>query len=209
MQIIRKAFKQLSKAKSIADVNNILTKLNVEEKYQMDDAKYPQIEFKITKDEIRELRNQGLLNESNLISNVSNQNTLTRLLYAIAWKNGDLKKIHHIVDGIESKEDDEKKNAFVFYQFGKYLTKQPGEPIIDQHVLRAYGIFKALKKDDKREIERLTTLSEVTKKEKNLIEDYKNWLKEGLSDELRKYEDYTYHVDKVLFALGKKVKVKK
>lgn len=205
MQIIHNAFKKLSEAKTINDVNNILTELQVDKKYQMDDKTYPQLEFKITENEIKELRNKKLLNEENLVTNVSNQNALTKLLYALAWKNGDLKKICHIVEGIKSKNDDDKENALVFYQFGKYLTKQPGEPIIDQHVLRAYGIYKSLK-NNQQEIERLTNLSVVTKKEKELIEDYKSWLKKDLPDELRKCDNYVYHVDKVLFALGKMVK---
>jgi len=46
----------------------------------------------------------------------------------------------------------------------------------------------------------------VTKKEKKLISDYKDWLKNDLRDELRKHDDYAYYVDKVLFAVGKKVK---
>ena len=206
MEIIQSVFKKLSEAKTIDDVNNILDSLQVEDKYQMDDKTYPQLEFKITKDEIQELKNEGLLDEENLITDVSNQDTLTKLLYAVAWKNGDLKKIRHIVEGIEYEHDDDKESALVFYQFGKYLTKRPGEPIIDQHVLRAYGLFEALANDDKKEMERLKTLSVVTKKEKNLINSYKLWLKQSLSKELRECENYAYYVDKVLFAVGKKVK---
>ena len=55
----------------------------------------------------------------------------------------------------------------MFYQFGKYLTKKPGEPIIDQHVLRAFGIFKA--DGDKDRIKKLKRLSLITKKEKRLM----------------------------------------
>lgn len=206
MKIIQNAFDELLKAKSISHVNGILTKLQVDKKYQMDDQTYPHIEFSITGKEIDDLRNKKFLNDVNLITDVSDQSTLTKLLYALAWKNGDLKKIRHIVEGIESKNDDSKENALVFYQFGKYLTKQPGEPIIDQHVLRAYGIFKALKNNDKQEVERLKILSQVTKKEKRLIKEYKNWLTQDLPKELRECENYAYHVDKVLFALGKKAK---
>lgn len=206
MEIIKSAFEKLLVSENIDNVNSILTDLQVDQKYQMDDQTYPHLEFKITEKEINELRREKILNDENLITDVSNQNTLTKLLYAVAWKNGDLKKIRHIVEGIESTNDDDKENALVFYQFGKYLTKKPGEPIIDQHVLRAYGIFKALEEKNELEVERLTKLSVVTKKEKGLIEGYKNWLKKDLHEGLRNCENYAYHVDKVLFAVGKKVK---
>lgn len=206
METIRKAFEILSEAHTIEDVNNILNTLNVGNKYRMDDKSYPQITFKITSEEIQKLRNKKLLNSDNLLTDVSNESSLTKLLYAVAWKNGDLKKIRHIIEGIESNNDDEKDSALVFYQFGKYLTQKAGEPIIDQHVLRAFGIFKASKNDEVSEIKRLTNLSLVTKREKSLIEEYKKWLNNDLTDELRQCENYAYHVDKVLFAIGKQFK---
>ena len=92
----------------------------------------------------------------------------------------------------------------VFYQFGRYLTKEDGEPIVDQHVLRAFGIFKA--KGNRKEVDRLRKLSIVTKKDHKLIEDYRHWLRTALTPELRRVDNYAYHVDKVLFALGKAVK---
>jgi len=206
MEIIQYTFEKLSRARSINDVNNILTDLQVEKKFQMDDKMYPPINFRITKNEIEELLKEESLTEEYFVKDVSNQNALTKLLYSMAWKNGDLKKIRHIIEGIVSENNYEKESALVFYQFGKYLTKESGEPIIDQHVLRAFGIYKALNNQDEQEIKRLTVLSMVTKKEKKLISDYKDWLKNDLRDELRKHDDYAYYVDKVLFAVGKKVK---
>lgn len=57
MEIIQSVFKKLSEAKTIDDVNNILDSLQVEDKYQMDDMTYPQLEFKITKNKIQKLKN--------------------------------------------------------------------------------------------------------------------------------------------------------
>ena len=206
MEIIRYTFDKLSKATSINDVTSILTDLQVDKKFQMDDKMYPPINFRITKNEIEGLLKEELLTEEYFVKDVSNQNALTKLLYSMAWKNGDLKKIRHIIEGIISENNYEKESALVFYQFGKYLTKEPGEPIIDQHVLRAFGIYKALNNQNEQEIKRLTVLSVVTKKEKQLINDYKDWLKNDLREELREHDDYAYYVDKVLFAVGKKVK---
>ena len=75
-----------------------------------------------------------------------------KLLYSIIWKNGDLLKVKHIIQGIleseienvdnNDKEFVEKQDSLVFYQFGKYLTKKNNEPIIDQHVVRAFAVSR-------------------------------------------------------------------
>lgn len=205
MEIIERTFDKLHASRTIAQVEKIISDLGVE-KYQMDDENYPKIDFKISKEEIEELKDKGIIKRDNTLSNISYSDPLTNLLYSVLWKNGDLKKVKHIIEGIISGQQDEKENGLVFYQFGKYLTKKPGEPIIDQHVLRAFGIFKA--KGDKDKIERLRRLSLITKKEKELIEQYKFWLRTDLTTELRDIDQYSYHVDKVLFAVGKSVKTK-
>lgn len=203
MEIVKQTFEKLHTSKSIEEVNKILDDLNIENKYRMKDEFYPQLKFKITKQEIEELKDKGVISVDNLLSDISNTDTLTKLLYSISWKNGDLKKVSHIIEGIIS-ERDEKDNGIVFHQFGKYLTKEPGEPIIDQHVLRAFGIFIA--NGDKDKIEKLKRFSVITKKEKDLIGIYKSWLTTDLTKELRENDDYSYHVDKVLFAIGKTIK---
>jgi hypothetical protein len=206
MEIVKLAFDKLMNSKNIDEVENILDDLKIEKKYRMDIDTYPQIKFKITKKEIQELKRDGTLTTENLFTNISNADTLTKLLYAISWKNGDLKKVKHIIEGIISEPNDEKDRGLVFYQFGKYLTKKEGEPIIDQHVLRSFGIYLANR--DQNKIEKLKQLSVITKDEKCLINQYKLWLKTGLNKELRENENYSYYVDKVLFAIGKSVKSK-
>ena len=206
MEIVTRTFEKLLTSKTIEEVERILDDLKIDNKNRMDDQVYPRLKFKITKDEIEELKIKGLITVDNLLTDISDADTLTKLLYSISWKNGDLKKVKHIIEGIISGQQDEKENGLVFYQFGKYLTKKPGEPIIDQHVLRAFGIFKA--NGDKDKVERLKRLSLITKKEKVLIDQYKLWLKTDLTKELRDNDNYSYHVDKVLFAVGKSVKEK-
>jgi hypothetical protein len=61
------------------------------------------------------------------VKNISSRlnDPLTKLLYATLWKNGDLKKIKHIIKGIRDgdTENDQQEDALFFYHFGKYLTK--------------------------------------------------------------------------------------
>jgi len=206
MEIITRTFEKLLASKTIEEVEKILDDLKIDKRNRMDDQVYPRLKFKITKEEIEELKKKEVITADNLLADISNADTLTKLLYSVSWKNGDLKKVKHIIDGIISGQEDEKENGLVFYQFGKYLTKKPGEPIIDQHVLRAFGIFKA--DGDKGRHEKLKRLSLITKKEKGLIDQYKLWLRNDLTKELRDIENYSYHVDKVLFAVGKSVKEK-
>jgi len=206
MDIIKRTFDKLMKSKTTDEVDRILDDLKIEKKYRIDDKIYPRIKFKITLEEIEKLKEERIITQDNLLSDISGGDTLTKLLYSVSWKNGDLKKVRHIIEGIISGQRDEKENGLVFYQFGKYLTKEPGEPIIDQHVLRAFGIFKA--NGDKKKIKMLKRLSNISNKEKKLIEQYKTWLRNDLTKELRCKDNYSYHVDKVLFAVGKSVKEK-
>lgn len=131
-------FQQIENANTIEVLTGILNnkefgknKLNIE--------KYPRIEFNIQPDEVRMLLTNGKIDQKKI------SDPLTKLLYAMAWKQGDLNKIKHIINGILHTEDNTKsqENALVFYQFGKHLTKSNGEPIIDQHVLRAFSVYKS------------------------------------------------------------------
>ena len=206
MEIVTQTFEKLLTSKTIDEVERILDDLKIDMKYRMDDKVYPRLKFKITKEEIEELKERGVITTDNLLADLSNADPLTKLLYSVSWKNGDLKKVKHIIEGIVSGQQDEKENGLVFYQFGKYLTKKPGEPIIDQHVLRAFGVYKA--NGDKEKIDRFKRLSLITKKEKELIDQYKLWLRTNLTKELRDNDNYSYHVDKVLFAVGKSINEK-
>ncbi len=204
MEKVNQVFKKIEEANNVEDVRSILLDF---EKYKMSDVAYPQIEFKIEKEEIDALKKNGIITDENQLAPNFEGDALSKLLYAVLWKNGDLIKIKHIINGIVSEEnEDYKESGIVFYQFGKYLTKK-GNPIIDQHTLRAFGIYKA--DGNPVEIERLRKLSIITKKENSIIEGYKRWLKTDLKETLRIDKDYSYYVDKVLFAVGKSLKIQK
>ena len=208
-ELVRKTFKRIKNSKSISEIDEILTWASIS-KNLMSDKSYPKIEFKIEKWEIEELKSKSILKKDNSISPDvwrMPMDALTKLLYALSWKNGDLTKISHIVEGIISGESRERKTGLVFYQFGKYLTKKPGEPIVDQHVLRAFGIYRLR---DLEQVESIRKMAVITKKEEKLIECYKSWKKSSeLKDELKKEIDYSHHIDKVLFAVGKTIKLNK
>ena len=50
----------------------------------------------------------------------------------------------------------------------------------------------------------------ITKKEKKLIKNYINWLKsDSLNEQLKKEKEYSYYIDKILFATGRLTKKSK
>lgn len=200
---VKNVFEKLEKITSIEEIELLFLGF---EKFRMNDDVYPQIQFKIEKNDIENLISKGIITEDKALSKGFDGDALSKLLYAVLWKNGDLSKIKHIIEGILGENEEDKDNGLVFHQFGKYLTKKEGEPIIDQHVLRAFGIYKA--NGNEEEIKQLKKLSLITKKQKDLIKDYKNWLKTGLQPTLIAEDNYSYEVDKLLFALGKSLKTK-
>ena len=210
LDLVEYVFQTIKEAETIAQVENIFDHhiaVKMKEN-RMDEETYPQLHFKITAEEL--IETNFLTDENTFTKEISSLELppLTKLLYAICWKNGDLKKVKHIIQGITANHTDidDKNDGLVFYQFGKYLTKKDGEPIIDQHVLRAYAIFESDKSDYN--IDRIRKKSIINKNDKTLIDSYKNWLATGLKTELRNNKDYCYYIDKLLFALGKTIKAK-
>ncbi len=204
-------FSLIEESTTISELESIIEKNKELKKNILNAESYPKIEFKITVEEIEGLKKSKLLdNDFNLTKNIfKTTDPLTKLLYSVIWKNGDLKKIKHIIKGIVTAVDDEnnQEEALVFYQFGRYLTKTPGQPIIDQHVIRAYGIFQL---NDIKKVGEYRKLQTLNKAHKNLINEYKKWhTSDKLTKELKAQPDYTYHIDKILFALGKTIKSKK
>jgi hypothetical protein len=199
-------FEKLESAKTTAEVDSLLKLFD--RKFKLNDEDYPPIKFKISSAEILHLESVEKLIEKDLITGnneLLDKNPLAKILYAVLWKRNDLKKIKHVIKGIKSGEnagdDDE---ALTFTQFGRFLADNK-EPIIDQHVMRAFSCYQ--KPAEK--IGSLRTLSLLKGKDHvKLINKYKTWLTE-LKPQLVKKPDYIYHIDKVLFALGKSIKTGK
>lgn len=208
-----KVFDLIKKSKTTESIDNILDTLRIPIKNRMKSDTYPQIKFKLDKSDIDSLIANDLIDKATLTfkKDLTEKLTdpLTKLLYSTVWKNGDLKKIKHIIKGVIEVNDssNEQDDALVFYQFGKYLTKKPGQPIIDQHVIRAFAVYKST---DDISLEKLQKLETLKKIHKPLINDYINWLQgDELTNEIKAISDYTYYIDKLLFATGKTIKFEK
>jgi hypothetical protein len=202
-------FKLIKTSKTITDLETIPDKLQILHKNRIDTKSYPEIKYSISHDEIQSLLNDKILDEDlNFSVNISDKLTdpLTKILYATAWKNGDLSKIKHIIKGIKEAKNEsyDQNDALVFFQFGKYLTKMEGQPIIDQHVIRAFAVYKCTENNS---IEKLRKISTLDKKHKTQINEYIKWLRsDELTEEVKLEKNYSYHIDKILFAIGKTIK---
>lgn len=183
-----KAFELIQNSETTKDIQNILDILNIPNKNRMDISSYPKINFSITADEIQSLIASNALGENlNITDNFSNRlNTpLEKLMYAVLWKNGDLKKIKHIVKGIKNTTKSEVEEGIVFHQFGRFLTGQTGEPIIDQHVIRAFAVYQH---HNDGEITKYRKLELLNKKHLPVIKLYREWLNgTNISAKLKSY----------------------
>lgn len=167
---------------------------------------FPQITFDLSRADVQGMQNGGILTDEGVfapdwLDHV--HDPVARLLYAMAWKNGDLPKIKHIVQGVLADDGEVPSQAFVFHQFGRHLADK-AQPIVDQHVLRAFGIHQS---SDEETWKALRKMDFITKGTAGLINDYRQWLQsDALQASLRAAPGYAWHVDQVLFALGKTVK---
>jgi hypothetical protein len=211
---VAKLFKSIENAKSfnvLIDIENSDQFTDKERKSNFPDKRYPHLKFSITPDDIDNLKSAKFLEEDGSLSlNCANdkilKTPLEKLLFSVLWKNGDLGKEKHITDGIISNRDNGKvksEEGLVFYYFGKYL-KQKTNPIIDQHVIRAFMLYEI---GNERNCEEILRKKTVSAKDKPICLKYINWQNQLL---LKKDdpEMFSYHLDRLLFGLGKSIKIK-
>src|SRR5690606_17466080 len=123
--------------------------------------------------------------------------------YSVLWKNGDLRKLNHIIQGIsEGDEETEKVDGPVFYQFGKFLANK-SEPVIDQHVIRAFAVYRPIYNES---VDELRKIDVINKKHLNYTINYKDWFSK-LPNQVKQIPEASYYIDKLLFAAGKSIKL--
>lgn len=196
--MVEKIFRAIENAKSISDLKEICEYPEISDSL-IDQAKYPRINFTISAEDINFLIASGKVNQDyfTLSDNFMPETLMEKLLYSLIWKQGDVEKISKIIQGINNAPND--SDSIVFYYFGKHLANKRN-PIIDQHVIRAFkchekGISYA----------NLKALSQ--KHNKDDVYRYLSWIKE-VALKFTDIEDCIYEIDRILFALGKTIKVK-
>jgi hypothetical protein len=174
-------------------------------------TKFPRLKFNLELNDIDNLIENKLIDKNNKINleffKIENLTPLEKILYSVLWKQGDLGKEKHIISGVlnSSQVDD----GLVFYYFGQHLQNKIENPIVDQHVIRAFRIKECHEFENIKNIR--TKDFNIRKKglidKKIIIQNYLNWHKKiRIKREKNQQEDLTYNLDLLFFALGKFIK---
>lgn len=212
---VNKIFEKLCSATTTDEVRHVVENDPVLKRFEMQESMYPEIKFDLKAEDLAALRDDGILDSEGRIRPPARErrmSALEKLLYAMAWKNGDLGKERHIVAGIEAGGSHANATGtdtgLVFFQFGRYLANR-STPIIDQHVIRSFALYEVSETDEE-SISKLRKKSILRASDRGIIDRYERWLSSSdLHDSLRNQNGYRFHVDKVLFALGRAVKMSK
>lgn len=173
----------------------------VPSQFHKDPVKYKSISGLFTPEDIAQL--PSTIEQKDLTRPIE------KLLYAALWKNGDLLKITHIINGIKGVETAE-SSAMTFYYFGKFLANPAKSPIIDQHVIRAYKAIISKRPLDESLLHEISQSGLLnSKKDTAIVNEYIKWatekattIKSGDSDIVMSLE----LIDDVMFAFGRMLK---
>lgn len=197
---------KMQSIQSLLDLNNLIDTEGLKGQIENFYTKYPQYEMRVSAEEIQRLKEVSVLcSENKLNPETFNGNPLERLLVATLWKNGDINKIQHIVDGILHTDGFRTVNSLIFKQFGRSLA-EPLEPIVDQHVLRAFGLMR-LTSFSANAVKTLQKKSIYKSSDQGILNEYRDWFKQRLAgvsaDDRVKFKE---SLDKILFIKGKEAK---
>ena len=203
---MKELFEKAERAKSLSELNVIIASDdNISNFVGEFENKYPRFDLQIESEEVRQLIETLFLNDDHTI-NLEREAGFTpfeKLLLAVLWKNGQIFRVRPIVKGILGHENSGSDFGIIFHQFGKSLAN-PNEPIIDQHVLRAFSEYGDLSKiSGRKKVPRKSVFKET---DRDLINAYCNWFK-GILEHIPEEErnEFKYRLDKLLFAIGKKL----
>lgn len=216
---VPKLIEEMKKCQHAAELCGLVEKHKLPGKNK---AQYPALHFSISEEEVKSMEDDGWLTRmkgeerpgaySLNVKKFKEASSVEKLLLALIWKNGDLAKIHHIVLGI--KGEPAENGRLVFHAFGSHLANPTENPIIDQHVIRAYQLLKYFKnqRNDPSELDKIRKKNTFTAGDKALVDEYMAWVRgEGNSDSMlniipaavRNDSDYLRALDDLLFAVGR------
>ena len=213
---VNELFDSIQLSKSVEDLQLIPKKFKYGSHLEkrMPDKRFPRLRLRISKEEINILKQIGILTEDMLFStNMANgkvasgkMSALEKLLYSVLWKNGDLGKEHHLLNGIVGNSHPGKFGA-VFNEFGGYLAGQHSY-ILDQHTLRCFAVFTS-SKGGITGARCLDQINGTNPQHVEWIKHYKAFYQEISENLMCEKSDFLYYVDRLLFGSGKLIKLKK
>ena len=213
---VNELFDSIQLSKSVEDLQLIPKKFKCGSHLEkrMPDKRFPRLRLRISKEEINILKQIGILTEDMLFStNLANgkvasgkMSALEKLLYSVLWKNGDLGKEHHLLNGIVGNSHPGKFGA-VFNEFGGYLAGQHSY-ILDQHTLRCFAVY-ASSEDGITDARCLEQIYGTNPQHVEWINYYKAFYEKTSKNLTCEKSDFLYNVDRLLFGSGKLIKLKK
>lgn len=179
--------------------------------------KFPRMELRLTTEEMGQLKDIGVLDADLKLSPTlakgeleggQKLTALEKLLYSVLWKNGDLGKERHIVEGVYGNAQDQ-KSGIVFYEFGGYLEGR-NPYIMDQHTLRCFAVANCDETDEHfNQARRLELINGKNDQHQRWMSAYKEFY-ELLEQRMPgSAADYLYEVDRLFFGAGKLIKLTK
>jgi hypothetical protein len=204
-ELVDSIYQSIHNATSIEQIKFLWDEFELR-KVESFELKYPRIDFKLNKDELKFIYDRLVKNEPIINPQTDLNDPLSKLLYAMVWKNGDLPKLKHIVLGVFGEMPAYKENeGIVLFYFGRYLTNPNANSIIDQHVIRTYKLFIS---KDENTFDEIIKFNGVKMKHNLDVTGYFEWLAMNICDPLKSNPDALYEIDKILFSLGKMMKSK-
>lgn len=207
---MKELFDRVAETKSVDGLKSLLKQYNNIEKTVLNfEKKYPRFTLTVRPEDVDDLKKSHEVIDANHIINLNSTygfTTLEKLLLAILWKNGHINRVQPVLDGIVGEQKSTTEYGVILRQFGKSLA-DPTEPIIDQHVLRAYCEYGDL--SDVKGRKKVPLGTAMKESDQELIDSYRKWLKKILASvpDVDRTE-FLYRIDKILFAIGKELTAK-
>ena len=209
LKLVETTFKEILDSRDVSALKDMLNNQPTLKKWRMDRSKYPELQLELTAKDISSLLADKVDEDLRLHADLSArlETPLEKLLYALAWKNGDLQKVAHIIKGAADVRPTSLTNGpgQVFRQFGRHLADR-SESIVDQHVLRAFELYEQMNTSNPVKVEAIRKKINWDK-DVACIERYKLWLNEHFNERQISEPEYVVTIDMVLFALGRAVKI--
>ncbi len=204
---IKTLFEKLETVHNLDALKSFFRKSKLSEQITIFYDKYPTFNFRLTQSDINHLREIGVINESNLLNpDKFPQDPLAKLLAAVLWKNGDINKVQHIIDGITGRTEDRTEYSIIFKQYGVSLANDE-EPIVDQHVLRAFELY-SLEAYSEEAVAKIRKKELYKTKDKPLLDNYRIWFYQLISNvPVSERAEFRNTIDKIIFIHGKAIKI--
>ncbi|WP_157373328.1 hypothetical protein [Algoriphagus terrigena] len=207
-KLIKSRFQELETVDSLEKLDKSINDKGLKERISSFYEKYPNFDFNLTREDIDQLKKSELITaDHKLDPEKFSKDPLTKLLAAVLWKNGDIHKVQHLIDGITGREGDRTSYSLVFKQYGASLADHQ-QPIVDQHVLRAFELFK-LQEFSEAAVAKLRKKELYKSADKKVLDSYRTWF-QNMIKRVPPHEqtEFREKLDKVLFIFGKDVKLK-